>query len=132
MNLKSLRRVAIKPIRYTLWQRRDKPNLGVITDKNSSTENRLSPLHLGSVRNPLRSLSTKGPSSLSEATNINSILISNSSQTPKKPLWLLLWITFILLYGITIKTRVLNSSKKRRNSGTTTRRGMNAQRFAEN
>jgi len=30
-------------------------------------------------------LSAKGPSPLSEMTDINSILISNSSQTPKSP-----------------------------------------------
>jgi len=74
-------------------------------------------------------LSVKGPSPLSEAMDINSILISNLNQTPEKnqaTLIIIINYLYFIVWGYTIvKTRVLNSRKKRRNSSTTTRGEIN-------
>jgi len=61
--------------------------------------------------------------------DINSILISNLNQTPEKnqaTLIIIINYLYFIVWGYTIvKTRVLNSRKKRRNSSTTTRGEIN-------
>jgi len=70
-------------------------------------------------------LSAKESNPLLGTTDINSILISNLSQPPEKnqaTLVIIINYLYFIVWGYrTVKTRVLNSSKKRRNSSTTRR-----------
>jgi len=82
VNPKSLRRAAISPIRYTLRQRKSRLSLDVRITENFCREQTLTAIALRQHQKPIRyaRCQRKGPSSVSEATDINSNYKSDSKK----------------------------------------------------
>jgi len=83
VNPKSLRKAAISPIRYTLRQRKGRLSLGVKRTENFCREQTLAAAALRQRQKSIRYAlcQRKGPSPLSEMTDIN----SNYDSDSKKP-----------------------------------------------
>jgi len=82
VNPKSLRRAAISPIRYTLWQRKDRLSLDVRITENFCREQTLAAAALWQRQKPIHYAlrQRKSLNSLSEATDINSTYKSDSKK----------------------------------------------------